>query len=406
MNQEKIPDANLLRHSQDRLLNSKVSPVGPIEKPSRVVEYNDGSTRSFALLISKEMVSNTQKVINHTHKIQHYTNLLEEVESQILAYEKLLDKASADLYEGVEDQAQRLQEEIDSHESILRDASRRRDELIWDIDAFKMNLDFAKDLSHGFLKRLLEEANLLEAPPEIPQADFGPHTAAQSFMAPMAEDIGLSVEQLCERAAREKVGRLLDELTEAQREFDNMDNEYDAAKQEYKECFARGEVDMTRSEFDCRYVLSCRQITRHLIEVEEAYKDARSRALAIGTIASNFGEPDYGGFWGEWDPQSEPVEDFKARQALRDWSFVKRWLANVPDLNDQDVDERGATSIEREESAESMDNDDWDLTSIQIGESGSVIADVDMHREKISFWRNACSQLRESKWGHEDIKMQ
>lgn len=53
-----------------------------------------------------------------------------------------------------------------------------------------------------------------------------------------------------------------------------------------------------------------------------------------------------------------------------------------------------------------MEVDEWDTESVDMGESNSVVAQVEWYREKIDFWRETYAQLRERVPGQEDVETQ
>ena len=367
--------------------------AGIIQGPSRLVVHDDGREALLALVINEDLITATQEIYDETRKLQQHEKLFEDIQMEISTANQLLLDAKAAWEDAEGEEAQGLEESIDHQESALQIASERRDKLGYDMDAFKFNLKFANKASHDLLKNLLEEGGLLVASPPSPEASQSQFMPEDPFTSPNFESMGATKDGLSYRAARQEVYELGDALEHAQQEFDNMNIEYHQAHDTYTECCSRGEISMTQTEFDNRYVLSCRKITRKLIEAEEAYKDAKSHALAISAIESTFGEHQYGGWMDEWSPQSEPVEEHRARQALRDWTFVENWVVEIPNLDNEAV-------------LDPMEVDEWDAESVDMGESNSVAAEVEWYREKIAFWRETCAQLRKQMQGQEDAEMQ
>ena len=382
------------RHSSETMRLVQDNFEGAITQgPSRLVVHDDGREALLALVINEDLVTATQEIYDETRKLEQHEKLFEDLQREISAANQLLLGAKAAWEDAEGEEAQELEQSIDQQESALQIASERRDKLSHDMDAFKFNLKFANKASHNLLRDLLEMAGLLVASPPTPEARQSQVSPAEPFTMSNFESICNSEEELSHNSARQEVYELGKALEHAQQEFDNMNISYHVAHDIYTERCELGEESMTQTEFDNRYLLSCRKITRELIEAEEALKDAKSHAVAIGALDSIDDEQLYGGWMDEWSPESEPVEEHRARQALRDWNFVEDWMADIPHSDNKFQ-------------SDTMDVDEWDAESVGIGESNSVVAEVEWYREKIDFWKRSCAQLREEVQRQIDAEMQ
>ncbi|KAL2044831.1 hypothetical protein N7G274_002606 [Stereocaulon virgatum] len=209
--------------------------------------------------------------------------------------------------------------------------------------------------------------------------------SGNSVMAPRNESTGLTEEKPSRKAVRKELNDMFNERSAAQQEFDDLDNIYREQLADYKVAFAKGETVQTQSEFDVGYFMDCRSATRRLIEAEESFAEAKSRALAIGAVGSTFDQPQYGNCMDQWENQSETAEELLERNALCVWSFVGEWVVSLADT--ERVAESHLTEV-----------DDWDTRSISLGESRSVAADVEMYRDKIESWRESCISSASKCW--------
>lgn len=118
-----------------------------------------------------------------------------------------------------------------------------------------------------------------------------------------------------------------------------------------------------------------RDITRELIDAEEAFSAARKAAVQGGLDiedadqTSDFGDEDDGAY-----PPS--VDEQLIRHAPRD--RVEAWLAGV---------ETPASDFELPESH--VEIDEWAADEVEIGDSYSTVAETEEKR-KIRKWQKAC----------------
>ncbi|KAK4693372.1 hypothetical protein P7C71_g4014, partial [Lecanoromycetidae sp. Uapishka_2] len=374
--------------------NSKLDPALPglADGPSRVFVHYDGVEDCVGILVTNEMIEITQNITSKVQILKKHQSSYDDIEKEILYAREQIEKARADLELAEEDTLQELQDFIELEEGNMQEAYERRDALGRRLEIFKSNLDFAQEASHTFLTQLLEKTGLLD----LPNAD-DEVVATTEISTPDndvnadAEEVAYNPEEVTYRAAaRDELFQLTEDLEKAQEEFDGYREYYHSQKQVYKECVERGDLPDDQSDFDRKFQLYGQQLTRNLIDADEAYKGAKLRAVALRAVESDWGEPVPFGPLAEWEAQSSPANEYAAYQASRDWSRVEKWIQRLLALDDPNpsIDENVP------------EVDDWDAKSDDVWESVSVYDSVESSRDNIDRWE-AIREYSRAKWNQE-----
>lgn len=402
---EESTEVSLGDHSLDP------EPTGPTEGPSRVFVHHDGTQRYLGLLVTDEMVSTTQDIMQKLNIIREHEKAYDEIEKEIVYSEEMIEKASLKLEESEPEEAQNLQDYIEMQESNMEDARERRNAIGQKLEIFNTDLDFARKESHDLLTQTLGEANLIDLPlPEEAEADTTLPELEQGQVTPQAESFSSDPGEACREAAMEDAILQLDKLAEAERVFNDRGMLYHEQLAVFREAVVNGESPDAQSEFDRQFVAYGQQITRRLIDADTMYKEARAHAIGLGALESDWGEPQLLGPLGEWEGQSLPQDELIAYQASRDWGRVEAWVESLPTSGYCDplshidqgfLSSNGFCDSETPIDATMVDIDDWDARPDDVWESVSVYDSVETNREKIDRWEAIREQSR-AKWDEQD----
>jgi hypothetical protein len=166
-------------------------------------------------------------------------------------------------------------------------------------------------------------------------------------------------------------------LFAARKRLEDANHEFQ--KREVTRQLEQQTTDEDKQSFDVRWVQRISNITRELIDAEEALSTARAAALDGGLRlvteyqTSGFGDEDDDGY----------------RMSLEnDWivtaqsSNINEWVNQINEKTPSEVD-----SI--------PDTDEWDAKSVEGHDSGSVV-DYGSDRKRIDAWQQDCHLLRSS----------
>lgn len=191
-------------------------------------------------------------------------------------------------------------------------------------------------------------------------------------------------------------------LENAQAAFDRRDEDRYEEEQARKSILRRGEQpeDASSEVFDLRWHAHERALTRELIEAEEAYDAANAAAIEAGAIHDDTADIDDAE---EDDNESDEVFDnvpdgyhlsFEQEIiASCPVARIEKWLAALPDLDDQD-------EIEAQDVSDppAPPSEEWDAESLGFGDSRNEIIVHEMSvsrnpmRKKIDAWREVQRQ--------------
>ncbi|KAK5682295.1 hypothetical protein LTS10_005421 [Elasticomyces elasticus] len=164
----------------------------------------------------------------------------------------------------------------------------------------------------------------------------------------------------------------------AQQDFDGKDDQRETELAAYQDAVARGEevFDVAQEGFDLRWYTVYQDITRNLINAEEAFTVAKAAIVDAGLellnddAESGFGDVGSNGY----------AEEFEARMvATTNVPHVEGWLDNVADEASPDVDAQT-----------DVDLDEWDAQNVEIGDSQSCVEYEPGWRRRIKKWRESC----------------
>ncbi|KAK5692824.1 hypothetical protein LTR17_025234 [Elasticomyces elasticus] len=151
------------------------------------------------------------------------------------------------------------------------------------------------------------------------------------------------------------------QLQIAQQEFDNKDENLATELGHLHDALARGEENEgdTQEVFDLRWYTVFQDITRALIDAEEAFAAAKAAVLEAGlSIANDDAESGFGDLG-----SNGYAEEFEARMvATTSVPQVEGWLDSVADEASADVDAQT-----------DVDLDEWDAENVEIGDSQSCV---------------------------------
>ena len=395
----------------DHVENERVPQPQFTEGPSRFILANDGSKDCVALLVNETFLTKLRDLFRENQDVSaldgplHHANMdANSIESSLQRAQKSLETTKS------QEQAEEYEHFRGNKTSELYKIHRWKDELEKERSLVNGNLELSRSHTQWVLETAMREADLLGPEKPLPaillrveESEYPPEEVvspenampAQSSTVSVEsdhEEVELSEEERQRRAAYEEFVDHLQLLNTVQADFDDQQNNYRENLAKFQQKAEAGTSKMSRSDFDRRSVQYGQQLTRALIDAEEAFEEARERAQDLGAIGSSYGQDSY---YGAEYEESWPENKIVDYNASYDWSFVEDWMDNIPDSTSQ-------------ADAGSVEIDEWDAEEVDVNDSISN-TDCEDYRQDIDRYRRICARLEdpcpEVRWlGQPDAK--
>ena len=375
------------------------------EGPSRFTIANDGSNDCVALLVSEGFLAKLRDLFQETRDISALEGPLYHAEMDAKDIEKSITRAQESLETVEGEQAEEHRIFIEQQASKLLKINRWKDDLERERSLIEAKLDLSRSHTQWVLETAMREAEYLgpekplpaillqneeiecpEEKAEAPEHDMHLQSPAVS-VASYHEEVEVSEEELQRRAA-------YDEFIDRSQLLDTLQANFENQQHNYRENLARFEQEveadtntMSRSAFDRRSVQYGQQLTRALIDAEEAFEEAREHALALDAISSDHGHEFYYGAEYEESWPENKIADYNASQ---DWTYLETWMDDIPDSNSQADNDDEVDEV-----------DEWEAEEVEVNDSISMI-DCEDYRRDIDRYRRICARLEdpcpEARW--------
>lgn len=367
------------------------------EGPSRFIIAEDGSKDCVALLVNKLFLAKLRDLFQENRDVSALEKPLSHARIDIKNIERSMQRAQESLETAEsEEQAEKYQKLIEQQTSELLKIHHWKDELEKERDLVKGNLELSRNHTQWVLETAMREVDLLgqekplpaillrdeeleytEEEAEIPEHAMPTHSPTGS-VASHHEDVEISEEELQRKAAYDNFINLSQILHTLQTNFDDRQNNYRRNVAEFYEKAEAGTTPLSRSDVDRWSVQYGQQLTRALIDTEEAFYQAKERAQDLGAISSTYGQQSYYGTEYEESWPENKIADFNASY---DWRIVEGWMDNIPDSANQ-------TDIE------SVEIDEWEAEEVEVNDSISAIDNED-YRQDIDRYQRMCACLED-----------
>ena len=383
------------------------------EGPSQFILAKDGSRDCVALLVNKTFIDKLQDLFNENRDLRLLDGPLRQAGQEISQIERSIQRAQEYLETaGSDETADECRRTIEQYGHELLHVHQRRDELEEEYELIKGNHELSTNHTQWVLEQAMRNGNLQGPEKPLPavlvsqeEEDYTePETEAvendgevsahpvptesiPASIAPDSSEPPRSPEFLERQAALDDFLQREQALDVVQDKFNNQRQNYQENLTKYLQKFENGATNMSRSAFDRRSVQYGQQLTRALIDAEEAFEEARDHAIALNAISSSHGhEFPYGAHYEESWPENK-IADYNASQ---DWTYIETWMDDIPDSCNSNSDD-----VEVEEV------DEWDAEEVEVNDSISMI-DCEDYRRDIDRWQRMCARLEdpcpEARW--------
>ena len=403
--EKSVPSSAAITSSGNDRAENEISPERQFtEGPSRFISTNDGSKDCVALLVNETFLAKLRDFFQENRDVSALDGRIYHANMDANSIQRSVQRAQESLETAKsQEEAEEYEHVIEKQTSELLKIHRWKDELEKERGLVKGNLDLSKSHTQWVLETAMREADLLGPEKPLPaillrceeieypiEEIVSPNHAipAQGSTASVEsdhEEVELSEEEQQRRAAYDDFVDRLQLLNTIQADFDDQQNNYRENLAQFQQKAEAGTSKMCRSDFDRRSVQYGQQLTRALIDAEEAFEEAKERAQNLGAIGSNYGQDShYGSEYEESWPENK-IADFNASY---DWSFVEGWMDNIPNSTAQ-------------EDADPVEIDEWDAEEVDVNDSISNI-DCEDYRQDIDRYRRICARLEdpcpEARW--------
>lgn len=370
-------------HDPKKENGSEARSIQYTDGQDRAITVNDGAKVCIAFLLTKETVLRLAEIARKSKNIKEISQTYQKASQDVSFGQGFLGYFPTMLEDAT------TQEEYDQ---LNRDLERRKPEILRDIERKEYleselqsqneSLAYTRDLAEGTFEQILLAAQLLPEGHEEYAKNMGEESSdmdgstiprtpkeEQSFVDEYhSEDLD-PIEEL--DLARQLVFELQDR-------FDHQREWQEQKIVEYRQMEQQGLVDFPESELDLLNVQQRAETTRALIEAEEAFEQARTRARNLGLLQN---EPDQeSGFIDSTDDGSSVCEDLSAHVSSLNSTSVQAWVSRVAEARDEDWVE--------------PDVDEWDSRSVSMSDSVSVVADGQW-RKRIDRWNYVENCIRD-----------
>ncbi|KAL8757182.1 MAG: hypothetical protein Q9199_002406 [Rusavskia elegans] len=368
-------------------------PAEIIDGPSQVIVASHNNQDCLAILVTKEMVEYMNNITEDTNKLERLEAKFADVDQRVnfnrisVDYcEKLLEKAES------QEEIAELREDLERRRSTLPEDEKCRQALERKIGFAKSSLAYSNDLSRSILRQALSNAGLLQNPNEHDEdeetEDDDVSQASESQAGYEADtrcsDVSdISLDELAKRAAKEEVQAKYEDFLEAERNFDNRDQEYTHQKQLLQERLLEDpDHPMTQTILDLCFIEQEQELTRNLAAAEDAYEEAWARARKFGPNEwdqeSGFVSDEYDGYPLSWENDgitSTPTD------------FIYGWLEDIPNVeNPPDIADFDSGAGREFGQDNQEDIEVCDIRSAQLSDAWSS-RDCSRNRKRIDRWR-------------------
>ena len=344
--------------------------VGPIELgtnqqprftegPARFITANDGSKDCMALLVTDTLFANLRDLHEDSHHLLRKQGQLDYARRESRDSETSVRQPKGTI-EKAENQAETVEprKTVQQRERRLLKLRQRGDDLEDSVKELEGRIKSSKAHIQWALHNAMREADLLEphrplTPFTMTDTESEPRTQKESHHdtgnkdystvdiitnsigdathhSVSREDTPDVPEELrCIRQeAWESYNEALMTMHKVQSLFDDRQQSYETDLAEYQQGYANGIYSISRSEFDCSKIRYGMNVTRALINAEEAFEAAKQHAQAVDAIG--YGYDDTSSYY-SCSEQSWPESQLASYLATKDWSHVSKWLVSFPE---------------------------------------------------------------------------
>lgn len=346
------------------------------------IRWGDTGT---AMTLTEGFVCEVNTILRYENKITRYTKDLNHVEKQIREATELVSRLEQQISELADDE----HEERASKNNLLNygmtlytELNNKRGTLAEKLDKATHEVDRPKKDMFRSLKRVFQKYNLLK---DISGNSDSGHVEASNVPkqeepvaprappTPTASEAARAAEEEARYAAYDRKEQLEGRVYELHQRLDNWYQEYDDTLRNYKEAFTRGDTDDTKTIFDNHMFYIQQEIVQDLVlserELQEAIDDARGIGIIFGGSEQESHFQDYADDGYRISHEQEWIQDL-------DRSKIEKWVQGLPD-------DEPPSPLE----ALKGYADEWDVRSVDFGESISVIAEG-KPRVRIDRWRS------------------
>ncbi len=351
---------------------------------ARIIGVHDGFKNCFALLLNKDMVAKLQAITEASHKLSFIENSLENAKMQATIVEVAMNQIQ-DSLDATDDEEEtvRIREDIKRMESELRHAYEKRDDLETDVTNLRFSLESSRAYSHDLFERVLGEANLLnisELEPEaVPSAPGTPISRRSSVALSQSSQSSICSDERNRWVALEEVELTTMALQKLETDFYYQRSNYEKEREIWSQEVQEGVCQLSKTVFDNSCLVDAFQLTRNLIEAEDAREEAVSRAWELGVLQNNF------------ETESHFVDDVDdgyslsletSMKASVDRDFIVDWTNGVCESRDRPLLRPDSEEDERWDAK-------WDGQSVRMSEGFSIL-DESRNQKRIARWEETC----------------
>lgn len=380
--------------------------------PGHIIFVDEQGKRCPAICFNKELVSRFIRIEEMSGELKEKQGQELTAHLEFLKIKSSNTSADLEVAKRRVEEAIKIRDEIEAGIPELVEARQQYDKLAKASEWSQFRLEMEKSTTNFVIERILKSENLLNVPTPKPQERAEDHKdhSVKSALVPghrVKNTHGWNVSEHSIASSSKRSQSMInkeEDLTPRQqalrhfrlavRDLDFRQQQfayiekYDpieaANRRHWREQDPDRPASATRTDDDLRSFQEKREITRRVIEAEEAYDRAQQQAEELG-LGDILADPE-AFYWGEKCNDFSSCLEPGTPIFPADQSRIEAWMASVPDPI--------MVGSQRQGNDESVEVDDWEANSIELFDSISYVA-RDGFRKKIDKWRELSVRWRE-----------
>ncbi|KAL8819416.1 MAG: hypothetical protein Q9191_007741 [Dirinaria sp. TL-2023a] len=344
--------------------------------PNRAVSVKDGDRDCIAFLLTEETVRVLSTMIENKRKLESSVQVYQEVSRAANFGAGFLEYSETMLAEATsKEEHDQIKEEVNRRQpEISRDVERKEK---FDIErqGWKDDLDHSRSQAEDIFEQVLLEAQLMQDARSGWTDSFEASNTVIKETRVQEEEPAVSDQTPAESELLEEFRAARQRLLEAQLDFDSLPFVQEEKIIEYRQLQREGLAQFSESDLDLYHVQMGREITRALIDAEQAYSEACAKVRGLGLLEIGYDQESGLGDCTNYDcssfiDQAGPAASFNP-------SFVEAWADEVCQSHEEDMMDIAP------------ETDDWEARTVTMSDSVSVVA-AENERKQIDRWRDVC----------------
>ena len=324
-----IPPKNAM--ASHHVLQTPVKESQYTDGSERIISASDGQKSCLSLLLTGDLVKEFTDTLDESRKVQKLEEQYEAVKPKqtwpAISSKHQRQRSNTPTRK----RRHQIHEEIEQRTPELLKSTQQCDDLEELLRASKRNLKFSQLAAQTLVERAMLSANLYQ--PVEPLIEFGTEEAeddAPTAISNNSSEAFVNPKDSKIHAARGKLDQTEADLVQARQNFYTLRSDLDAEREAYHDALRQGRRVCTESAFAGLEIRTGREITRALIDAEEARDKAIEEAQELGILDFAFDLGSSVGQSVDGYRESEEAEMVNSAPRERIYAWMDGWHSRLP----------------------------------------------------------------------------